>query len=147
MGLAEHVASWSKDPSTKVGAVVANHENHIISLGYNGLPRGIEDRECRLNQREIKYKMVVHAELNALIFGAEKVRGCTLYIWPFLPCSSCTGVLINAGIKRVVTKLPELNPRLERWQSDFDVSLTLLAEAGVYVDYVHPEVDNGDTVR
>ncbi len=128
------LAEWwarecSKDPSTQVGAVIARGKK-VISLGYNGLPEGVEDTEERLNDREVKYKMTVHAEQNALTLAERSVRGCTLYTWPFMPCSTCAGVVIQAGIARVVAPFND-NPR---WAESFKVTEILFKEAGIVLD-------------
>ena len=127
--LAKHISTWSKDPSTKVGAVIVNKKNQIISTGYNGFPRGVKDTPERLNTRELKYSMVIHAEINAILFSTQPLDGATLYLWPFLSCSTCSSVIINAGIKRVVAPIND-NPR---WKTSFDLSKQLYHEAGVQV--------------
>ena len=81
--LAKTTASWSKDPSRKIGAVIIGENNQIVSLGYNGFPRGIEDTEERLNDRETKYKYIVHAEMNAIynaIHNNASTVGCSSYV-------------------------------------------------------------------
>jgi dCMP deaminase len=125
--LAEHIANWSKDPSTKVGAVIVDDSRRIVSTGYNGFPRGVEDSDLRLQQREIKYEMIVHGEINAIVFANQNLQGCTLYTWPFMPCSRCAGIVIQSGIKTVVTLLND-NPR---WQDSFRLTEKMFAEAGV----------------
>ena len=85
IGLAEYVASWSQDPSTKVGAVIVDEKNRPVSFGFNGLPQGVEDTPERLNNRDIKYKMILHAERNALLFAKSDLTDCTLYVWPMQP--------------------------------------------------------------
>lgn len=125
--LAKHISTWSKDPSTQVGAVIIDKRNRIISTGYNGFPRGIKDTSTRLNDRETKYSMVVHGEINALLFATQPLDGATLYLWPFLSCSHCTAIIINAGIKRVVAPLND-NPR---WNDSIKLSCELYHEAGV----------------
>jgi len=89
LGLAEFMSTASKDPSTKVGAVVVDKYNAAIGLGYNGFAPGVADTEERLNNRELKYKLVVHGEINAMNFAQRDLHGCTLYTWPFMPCSVC----------------------------------------------------------
>ena len=84
MKLAEHVASWSKDPSTKVGAVIVDEQHRIVSLGSNGFPKGIAD-DTRLDDRAKKYEIVVHAEINAILFANKPVGNCTLYVYPLPP--------------------------------------------------------------
>ena len=127
--LAKHISTWSKDPSTQLGAVIVDKNKRVISMGYNGFPRGVKDTPERLNNREVKYSMVVHGEMNAIIFATQPLEGSALYIWPFLSCSVCTAVIINAGVKRVVAPLND-NPR---WIESFKLSQTLYFEAGVQV--------------
>ncbi len=127
LGLAEYVASASKDPSTKVGAVIVSPYNSVISVGFNGFPVGVSDYETRLNDRHTKYKMIVHAESNALAFANQSVRDCTIFTWPFMPCSTCAGSIIQSGIKNVIA------PRNDhpRWAESFGLTRIMFAEAGV----------------
>jgi dCMP deaminase len=128
--LAKLVGSWSKDPSTKVGAVIVDENNRIVSVGYNGFPQGIIDDE-RLQNREIKYKVIVHGEINAILFANKPVYGCTLYTIPFEPCPRCAGLIIQSGIKRVVAPINTNT----RWEEDFQISRKLFKEAGILVNY------------
>jgi len=124
--MAKQVSAWSKDPSTQVGAVVVR-DRKVLGLGYNGFPRGIEDLPRLLADREEKYRRVVHAEINAIL-TAGYVEDAEMYLWPCLPCSQCTGAIIQAGISRIVA--PETPAALEaRW--NFGLTRQLLAEAGV----------------
>ena len=127
LALAEHIAQWSKDPSTKAGSVIVDADNRVVSVGYNGLPRGIRDTPERLENREVKYKIIVHAERNAILIARRSVAGCTLYVWPFMPCATCASEVVQAGIVRVVAP-PSDNPR---WIDDFRLSQELFQEAGV----------------
>jgi len=127
--LAQHVADWSKDPSTKVGAVLARGK-FIISLGYNGFPPGVEDLPERLNSREVKYKMTLHAEENAILTARQDLTGCTMYTWPMQPCAPCTAKIIQAGIKRIVAPPPS-EDHLSRWGEDFKLSQEMRQEAGI----------------
>lgn len=129
LGLAQHLAGWSKDPSTKVGAVLARGK-FIVSPGYNGFPAGVEDSPERLNNREVKYKMVLHAEENAILTAKQDLTGCTMYTWPLQPCSRCTAKLIQAGVKRIVAPPPS-EDHLSRWGEDFELSRQMCQEAGV----------------
>lgn len=124
--LAQLVSTWSKDPSTKVGAVIAD-DRKIISVGYNGFPEGVLDTAERYYDRETKYKYMVHAERNALLFANTSVKGMTLYTYPFMPCSECAGMVIQAGIKRVAT----LINKNERWKRSFKITQRMFGEAGV----------------
>ena len=127
--LAKVYASQSKDPSTKVGAIIAKGKD-LISAGYNGFPAGIGD-DHRLNDRELKYKLVVHAELNAVIRAGKDARGATLYSWPFPPCVHCMGAILSAGIARIVA--PHNIP--DRWKPDFLFASDMAREAGVSIQW------------
>ena len=129
--LAKHISEWSKDPSTKVGCVVVGPDRELRSTGFNGLPRGIEDNEERLNNREIKYPLICHAEENAIMHAARigiSLKGCTAYVtWP--PCTRCARSLIQAGVSTIV--YPENIEIPERWMDDFNLSLNMLKEAKI----------------
>lgn len=132
--LAATVASWSKDPSTQTGAVITDQQNRVISLGYNGFPRGIDDN-YRLNDRETKYSLVVHAEMNAILNSPRPVDGGTVYIHPFMPCDRCCVHLVQAGIKRVVSVTPSPD-KLERWAESFEKAKAVFKEADIhYYEY------------
>jgi dCMP deaminase len=127
--LAYHIADWSKDPSTKVGAVIVDDLGRIASTGYNGLPQKMEDSDEILNNRDLKYEHIIHGEINALIFKEGSVRGFTLYTVPFLPCTRCGSVFIQAGIARVVA--PKNMP--ERWKDNLERSKKEFQKAGIEV--------------
>ncbi len=127
LGLAEYTSTASKDPSTKVGAVIVDEDRRVVSIGYNGFPKGVQDLESRLNERELKYKFIVHAERNALLFANKSAQECTIYTYPFMPCSACAGMLIQAGIKQVVS----FYKKDTRWLDDFKISTTMFDEAGI----------------
>lgn len=134
MGLAQHYATWSKDPSTKLGAVVVKNLKHQAGQGYNGFPRGVEDSLERYENRELKYQLVVHAELNAILVAGRDCIGATIYVWPLPPCPECTKAIIQSGIRRVV--MPRECPRPE-WREKFEsFSAVMLKEAEVEVSYV-----------
>jgi dCMP deaminase len=134
--LADHIAGWSKDPSTQVGCVVVGPDREIRSTGFNGFPRGIADTEERLAKRELKYSLICHAEENAIMHAARigvSLRGCSAYVtWP--PCTRCARSLVQAGISRVV--YPEGLEIPERWREDFELSGALLKEARVEIQVV-----------
>lgn len=127
--LARHVAGWSKDPSTKVGAVIVDGKRRVISMGFNGFPRGVEDCEWRLADRPIKYAHVVHAELNAILAAPLSVEGATIYV-THQPCCGCAKAIIQAGIRAVVTTQ---DSGIERWGDEQMVAWAMLEEAGVEV--------------
>lgn len=134
VALAAHIASWSKDPSTKVGAVIVRPDNTVASMGFNGLPRGVRDTKTRLDDRETKLNLTVHAEVNALAFAKEDLRGCTLYVYPLSPCIRCATSIIQHGIRRVVAPAPAKD---SRWFQSCDEGRDLLVEAGVIVEWFH----------
>ena len=117
--LAKQISTWSKDPSTKVGAVVIGEYGQLLSQGYNGFPRGISDTDDRLNNRERKYELVVHAEMNA-IYNASltgvSLRDSTLYVYGLPICNECAKGIIQVGIKKVVAMRPK------EYNSDWDKS-------------------------
>jgi dCMP deaminase len=127
--LAEHIAEWSHDPRTKVGAVIVDDKNRVVSIGYNGFPRGVADREDRYNDRPTKHLFVCHAERNALDNAPLSVEGCTMYV-PLLPCNECAKSIIQCGISRVITRTPN-RPDTFNW----DVTLKMFEEAGISVAY------------
>ena len=125
-------AGWSKDPSTKVGAV-AVRERRILAQGYNGLPAGVADSDVRLKNRETRLEMTVHAEMNCVAYAAQNgvcLIGATMYVWPLMTCIRCASMLIQAGINKVV--VPDfVEPH--RWQDSFDLARSMFIEAGVSV--------------
>jgi dCMP deaminase len=129
LDMAKLVSTWSKDPSTKVGAVIVDPSNRLISVGYNGFPKGVTDNE-RLLDRDKKYDIIVHAEVNAILFSNKTLDGCTMYTWPFQPCPRCAGLIIQSGIRRVVS-IVNRNPR---WVEDFYTAKQLLLEAKIRLD-------------
>jgi dCMP deaminase len=139
LDLADHVSAWSKDNSTKVGCVIVRPDKTIASVGYNGFPRGVNDDETRYNDRNLKYMMVKHAEENAIYSSKETLNGFTAYVTHH-PCSSCTGSLIQNGIKRIVTKVPK-NDFAERFKESFEVSRMMLNEAGIELVLVGEEMN------
>lgn len=130
--LAKEVATWSKDPSTKIGAVIVSPDRRDIKLGYNGFARKMKDSPEFYENRELKYSRIIHGEINAIILAKCSLDGYTLYTWPFMPCDRCAPVVIQSGITRVVAPLPS-NDKLERWKKSFDLSLSYFEEAGVEV--------------
>ena len=134
LALAGHISEWSKDPSTKVGAVITHtRSKRVVSMGYNGLPAGVEDTEERLADRETKYEMVVHAEQNALMFAGDRAEGGTLYVHPLPPCARCAVMIIQAGIGRVVCDQPDFDD--QRWGEQAKIADGMFREAGLTMDY------------
>jgi dCMP deaminase len=124
--LADHVAQWSKDPRTKVGAVIVDEKKRVVSVGYNGFPRGVDDDDARYEDRQTKHLFVAHAERNALDNAPLQVDECTLYV-PLVPCNECAKSIIQKGIQRVVSYVPERDGTGFNW----DITSTMFIEAGV----------------
>jgi dCMP deaminase len=139
IALAQHIAEWSKDPSTKVGAVLVDADRRVVSMGYNGAPRGTA--EPSEGDREQKLMRTIHAEENALHFAHRDVAGCTMYI-SRPPCAKCAAHMIQRGVKEVVYTYDgyDYQDYMSRWKESFMEAVTMLAEAGVQIKGVtnHP---------
>lgn len=133
--VAASAASWSKDPSTRVGAVAVRNRR-ILATGYNGFPAGVNDSIHRLSNRQIRLAMTVHAEKNLVCDAASRgacLAGSTVYVYPLMTCGPCAGALIQAQVARVV--IPDfVEP--QRWKDDFDVAREMFGEAGVCVERI-----------
>lgn len=108
----------------------------IVSTGFNGLPSGVEDTIERLENRSIKYEMVVHAERNAIIDAKRDLNGLTLYVWPLMPCSVCAAMIVQTGIAEVVAPITE-NERLAK-SCHLDLTETMFRESGITLTMVKP---------
>lgn len=129
--LAKTIAQWSKDPSTQVGAVIVDDINRIAGVGYNGFPRYVNDDPEKYENRETKLRRIVHAEANAILNRASLPSHYdTIYTYPLMPCPHCAGLIIQAGIQRVVS----LRTMPERWKKDMEESIQLFKEAHVSID-------------
>jgi len=129
--MAKMVASWSKDPSAKVGAVIVRN-NRVVSTGFNGFPSEVLDNDERLENKEQKLEMVVHAEENALIVAGRSAEGATIFVHGKPVCPRCAGSIIQAGIKRVVAERPERDTEKQgKWDKLGEISLEMFSEAGV----------------
>ena len=125
ISLAKHVAQWSKDPSTQVGAVITDGKR-IVSVGFNGPPVNTIDRPMT---REEKLLRTIHAEENALLFANRSVSGCDIYI-THPPCAHCTAILIQAGIGRIYFDCP--SPEImTRWGEHITTSQQMCSEAHI----------------
>ena len=131
LALAKEVSTWTKDPSTQVGAVTVGTKKEVLSQGFNGFPRGIKDSDERYNDRETKYKLVVHAEMNAIYnatYSGTSLDGATLYVYGLPICSECAKGIIQVGIKKVVV---EKSKELDNWNESVQLSKKMFDEAGV----------------
>jgi dCMP deaminase len=135
--LAKSIATWSKDPSRGVGAVIVSPMRQVLATGYNGFPRGVEDHPDRL-ERPVKYDLTVHAEMNAIIQCARNgisPVGATMYS-SFSPCIHCTLSIVQAGIHRVVTRTIERGD--EHWNDSIDKSIEMFKEVGIEYTVLDP---------
>jgi dCMP deaminase len=125
--VAELVATWSKDPDAKVGAVVVAPNGRQLSTGFNGFPRGVQDSEARLLNKGAKRALTVHAELNALLNCPVQPAGWTMYS-TLHPCTACANAIIQSGVGRLVCPAPDPD---SGWFDDQRTARSLLNEAGV----------------
>ncbi len=133
--LARLVSTWSKDPSSSVGAVVVGDHGQILSTGYNGFPRGVHDTEERLNDRETKYKFTIHAEMNCVFNAAlsnVSLQGATMYVFGLPICHECAKGIAQSGISEVVLPAPSINTA-PKWEESWKTSVEIFEEAGVKV--------------
>ena len=134
--LAREVASWSKDPSRRIGAVAVGAKGQVLAQGYNGFPRGIDDSEERYNDRERKYGLVVHAEMNVIYnatYNGVSLDGATLYVTGLPVCSECAKGIIQVGIKRVVMDeiiIPD------SWQDSWLKTKEMFNETNIQWDFI-----------
>lgn len=105
MGLAHLSALRSKDPNTQVGACIVDEDHKVVSIGYNGMPRGCNDLEYPWDREggflDTKYAFVVHAELNAILNSERSVKDCAIYVSLF-PCNECAKAIIQSGIRKII---------------------------------------------
>jgi dCMP deaminase len=136
--LAEYQANlFSKDPNTKVGCIfLAQDSLFVLSTGYNGLCQGLDELKPERWQRPTKSFYVVHAEQNCLAnacrhgISVEKA----IAVVTLFPCATCAKLMIQSGIKYLVTRKPDMN--CSRWGEEFKYSLEMLEEAGIDIMYV-----------
>jgi dCMP deaminase len=138
--MAKLVSTWSKDPSTKAGAVIVRWDYTVVSVGFNGFPKQMEDKEEWLSNREEKYSRVVHCEVNALIHARTSVEGCTLFTYPFACCDRCLVQMAQAGINRFVFPQPT-EDALARWASAFVKTKSYMTDMHLdWVEYTLGEI-------
>lgn len=130
------VASWSKDRNRRVGAVIVDGNNRIISTGYNGFVSGINDDVDARHERPAKYLFTEHAERNAIYSAANhgiKTNGCTM-ILEWYPCSDCARAIIQSGIKKLVCGKPDFSD--DRWGDSFKASEQMFKESGLSIEFI-----------
>lgn len=128
--LAKEVSTWSKDPSSCVGAVIVRPDRTVASVGFNGFPRGVEDSSFLIENRDAKLLRTIHAELNAILAAKEPLVGYSIFVWPFQPCAQCAAAIIQSGIKEVYCPYND-HMAQERWSESFKAALQMFDEAGV----------------
>ena len=133
MQQAQLASTWSKDKSTQVGCVIVSPQKAILSTGYNGFPRGVNDDDPARHERPTKYEYTVHAEANALLnagrYGTLFTNGILYVTMP--PCTGCAGSIIQSGIKEVIYLEPEIQKQIPGWRDTLNISFTMFNEAGV----------------
>ncbi len=130
LGMAKYIASRSKDPSTKTGAVIVRSDRSVCSVGFNGFPQKMPDLPELYSNRDEKYSRIIHCEVNAADFAREALHGYTLYTWPFMSCDRCFVQMVQRGIVRFVA--PQATPeQLTRWGDAFVRVRTYAQEMGV----------------
>ena len=135
--MAQLVSKWSHDPSSQIGAVFVDDRRRVLSSGYNGLPRGIENTEERWNNRTTKYKYIVHAEANAIYnatWNGVSLDGSTLYVYGLPVCSQCARASIQVGAKRIV--VADVGVVAQRWYDEWAHSCEMFSECGLDVQEV-----------
>lgn len=134
--MAALAATWSKDRSRTCGAVIVDNRNALVSIGWNGFPRGVNDDVEARHERPAKYKWTEHAERNAIYNAAANghpTKGCTMYL-PWYPCADCARAIIQSGITAVVCVEPDWSDPV--WAADFEMVREMLAECGLESRFV-----------
>ena len=135
---AKQYSTFSKDPSRKIGAVAVDPIKKIIlSGGYNGFPRGILDSADRYNDRPMKYKLVVHAEMNVIYnatFNGVSLDGASLYVYGLPVCSECAKGIIQVGIKKVIIYTDDAVPTI--WTEAYKLTYDMFKESGVECEWI-----------
>jgi len=137
--LATQIGSWSKDQSRQVGCVIVGSANQILTAGYNGFVRGVDDKRNDRHERPAKYDWTEHAERNAIYNAARTgvaLQGATMYL-PWFPCAPCARAIVQVGLKTLVAI--KLTVEDSQWDDQFKISELLLQEAGVEVRLVAAE--------
>ncbi|ONG51897.1 deoxycytidylate deaminase [Pseudoroseomonas deserti] len=131
LGLAHHIAQWSKDPRAKVGAVLVQQRYaRIVATGFNGFPANVEDSAERLQDKAQKLQMILHAEQNALLHAGREARECDAYVVGKPVCNVCATLLIQSGVRRVVAAAPRAGTG-SYWDKVGLLAIDMLREAGV----------------
>jgi dCMP deaminase len=144
MVLAQVYSSYSKNQEYNtgrgVGAVIVDKYNRLVSTGFNGLPKGISDTKDRYADTNVKHYIMVHAELNAILFAEKRrLKGSTIYVYPYMPCSQCAAAMIQVGISKLVYY--DMPPKESSWYANCVIAKNILLETGIQIEqYVEEEV-------
>ena len=134
--IVEAVASMSKDPSTRVGALALDDNMNIIATGFNGFPRGVKDDISRYMDRDTKLRLVSHAEQNLIAqaaYGGRTLKGSTILVSSLYPCANCAKSIIQAGVVRVMSPEPDSS---DRWLEESKWAKLMFDESSVEQIYV-----------
>ena len=140
--LCDVISKKSKDPSTKVGAIIVNSGNSIVSTGYNGFPIGADDTVESRYERPEKYTWTCHAEENAIAFAARNgisTNGATLYCNRLPCCARCTRLALQAGIKKFIILCDVPNETIDRWKQENEIAIAMINESGALMEIYHPD--------
>lgn len=132
MKIAEDVSEWSKDPSSKIGAVIISNTGRILATGYNGFSSRFNDTEDLYQNREFKYSRIIHAEMNALINALNygiNIDNSLLFVYGLPVCNECAKIISNTNIKTVVMKYKHS----EKWEESFKITKEIFKECGIEV--------------
>ncbi|MNK09948.1 tRNA-specific adenosine deaminase [compost metagenome] len=142
MMLAKSVGEiYSKDRSTKVGAVIVGQDGEILSIGYNGFCRGFDDAKDANHERPLKYLLVAHAEANAIYNAARvghKLKGSSIYVSSLPTCIECTKAIIQSGIDKVFVEAEALTG--DRWKENWPLSQQMYKDCKVEL-FAIPNLD------
>jgi dCMP deaminase len=136
LALAEQISTWSKDPSRQIGCVAVGDKGQVLAQGYNGFPRGIEDSPEIYNNRELKYKYIVHAEMNTIFnasYNGVSLDGATLYVHGLPCCSDCAKGIVQVGIKQIFMNKQDVP---DTWQTSWDLSQSMFDAAGIKWEFI-----------
>jgi dCMP deaminase len=134
--LAGLVASWSKDPSTKVGCAIFSPEKTVLGVGFNGFPKNTDDSQILNMDRSRKLFRTIHAELNAINFSNGDLIGSTFYV-THCPCSGCAANIIQHKPSRVLAKLGPDSLNVD-WLANMEEGVSMFNEAGIPLLFVNP---------
>jgi dCMP deaminase len=136
LALAEQISTWSKDPSRQIGCVAVGDKGQVLAQGYNGFPRGIKDSPEIYNNRELKYKYIVHAEMNTIFnasYNGVSLDGATLYVHGLPCCSDCAKGIVQVGIKQIFMNKQDVP---DTWQTSWDLSQSMFDAAGIKWEFI-----------